>query len=223
MNNKIVVISDSHGQHDGIDIPDGDWIIHAGDISRIGLETEVLNFLDWFSALPHKRKIFICGNHDWFFEKYPSIAIEILKQYPNIIYLENSGIELDGVKVWGSPVQPEFCQWAFNRQRGEEIKKYWDMIPNGTDILITHGPPYGILDKTIYGDLTGCEELLKRVKEISPCFHIFGHIHEAHGMEKISNTTFMNASVLNERYQLVNKPIIINIKSLCNIKEQSTK
>src|SRR5690606_9104680 len=111
---------------------------------------------------------------------------------------------------WGSPITPYFHNWAFNRKRGAKIKAHWDLIPDDTDILITHGPPFGILDETVYSKRTGCEELLLRVYQVQPKYHIFGHIHEDYGMLAKRETTFVNASVLDDRYELVNDAMILN-------------
>ncbi len=207
---KIVLISDTDGRHNEVDIPDGDILIHAGDLSSRGKKEEIIDFLNWFSNQPHKYKIFIAGNHDFFFEREPKEIVEAIIP-KNVIYLNDSGIEIEDIKIWGSPVQPEFYNWAFNRERGIDIKKHWDLIPKDTDILITHGPPEGILDKTVRGKGVGCEELLLTVNVIKPKIHVFGHIHEAYGVEKVNNTSFINASILNERYYYTNDPIIIEL------------
>ena len=206
---KVVTISDTHNKHRELQLPQADMIIHAGDISGSGKIAEVDNFLQWFSSLDYSYKLFIAGNHDWYFEENISQPSHLIPD--NIIYLNDSGVELEGIKIWGSPVQPFFYDWAFNRQRGSDIDKHWQLIPNNTDILITHGPAYGILDKTIYGDLAGCEELLKKIKEVKPKVHISGHIHEGYGQVELEGIHFINASVLNEHYQLVNKPIEFTI------------
>jgi Icc-related predicted phosphoesterase len=130
---------------------------------------------------------------------------------PGIIYLNDNGITINGINIWGSPISPWFFNWAFNRHRGEAIKKHWDLIPAGTDILITHGPVFGILDKTNTLKHVGCEDLLKKINEIKPKVHVCGHIHEAYGMEEKSATKFINASVLNDKYELVNKPIAFEL------------
>jgi Icc-related predicted phosphoesterase len=109
-------------------------------------------------------------------------------------------------------VQPTFFDWAFNRDRGAAIDKHWQLIPKNTDILITHGPPFGVLDKTLRGEAVGCEMLLKKVNKIKPKLHVFGHIHEGYGMIDKKNTTFVNASVLDIRYNLRNEPVIIEYK-----------
>ena len=206
---KIVFISDTHSRHYDVDIPNGDMLIHAGDLSSRGKPEEITDFLNWFSNQPHKYKIFIAGNHDFFFEKEHEDEIKNIIP-KNVIYLNDSGIEIEDIKIWGSPVQPEFYNWAFNRKRGKEIKKHWDLIPLDTDILITHGPPLNILDKTVRGDIVGCEDLLNAVNKIKPKIHVFGHIHEDNGVLKKNDTTFINASILNERYRNTNDPIIYN-------------
>ena len=232
---KLVLISDSHGRHEniyvfkpgdsltsqetlnhitgGVYLPEeADMIIHSGDVSMRGTEFEVDNFLKWYSSLPYKYKILISGNHDFLFEIQRPIAQELIKRYPNIIYLESSEVIIEGIKIYGEPRQPWFHSWAFNVQRGDAIKKYWDAIPDDTDILVTHGPPKGILDMTMAGDQVGCEDLLYRIwelKNLKLCQ--FGHIHEHAGYEFIKDIHFVNASVLNLRYQLQNKPYIFEI------------
>ncbi|QNM86710.1 metallophosphatase domain-containing protein [Polaribacter pectinis] len=205
---KIVLISDTHGNHNFI-IPEGDILIHAGDVSLRGTKKEIDSFIDWFQKQPHKHKIFIAGNHDFYFEEALKNNIKI--NDTNLNYLNDSGCEIEGIKFWGSPIQPTFFNWAFNRERGEEIKKYWDLIPNDTDVLITHGPPHKILDLTKNGEYVGCEELKKKVLEIKPKLHVFGHIHEAYGKTVRNKTTFVNASLLDDKYRNVNAPIVIDI------------
>jgi len=183
-------------------------IIHAGDISNKGAVGEVEDFLDWYKSLNFKYKIFIAGNHDFFLERASQYEIESMIP-KELIYLNDSGTTIEGIKIWGSPVQPWFYDWAFNRKRGEEIRKHWDLIPQNNDILITHGPPHNILDNTISGEHAGCEDLLETVKNIKPKIHVFGHIHEDYGMKEVANTTYINASVLDIRYRLVNPPIEI--------------
>ena len=156
---KIVCISDTHGHHEKLKLPEGDLIIHAGDISSRGLRSEISGFLSWFDALDFKYKIFIAGNHDYYFENELQITIEDLIP-SDIIYLNDSGIEIEGHQFWGSPVQPWFYNWAFNRHRGSDIRKHWNLIPQETDILITHGPAFGKLDVTVRGEHVGCADLL---------------------------------------------------------------
>lgn len=210
---KIVCISDTHSKHYSLlekdlitDDLENTILIHAGDISTRGYRSQTIDFLNWFSKLPHKHKIFIAGNHDFDFEDNADTINEIIPE--GVIYLNDSLVEIEGIKIWGSPITPYFYNWAFNRFRGDNIKTYWDKIPNDIDILITHGPPYMILDKVVYDQRNvGCVDLLNRVQEVKPKYHIFGHIHEGSGILKVDEVTFINASVLNEDYRLINKPI----------------
>lgn len=207
---QIVAISDTHGKHRDLKIPDGDILIHAGDVTRGGTKEKVIDFLKWFAEQKHTYKVFVAGNHDFYFEETDSNKIRRLIP-KNIIYLNDSGVEINDLKFWGSPITPWFNNWAFNRNRGSEIKKHWDLIPNDTDVLITHGPPFGILDETVYGKRTGCEELLLRVYQVKPQYHIFGHIHEDYGSFAKGETTFVNASVLDDWYEMKNKPVILDL------------
>lgn len=207
---KLVLISDTHGTHKTVQVPEGDVLIHAGDLSKRGEEGEVKEFLEWFSKQPHTYKVFVAGNHDWLFERRSAEYIKSLIP-ENIIYLNDSGVEINGVYIWGSPIQPTFYNWAFNRDRGEDIKRHWDLIPEHTDVLITHGPPYGILDKTIRGEHVGCQDLMNTIHEIQPKLHVFGHIHEGYGIQQSKQTNFVNASILDQKYRCVNQPIVINI------------
>ncbi len=204
---KIVAISDTHGRHHQLQLPDGDLIIHAGDISMKGMKVEIEDFLNWYSGLDYKHKIFIAGNHDFYFEDRPAPEIEAMIP-DNVIYLQDNAIEIEGLTIWGSPITPWFYDWAFNRQRGEEIKKYWDAIPDNADIVITHGPMFGALDRTRTGYLVGCEDLYNRLMEVKPKYHICGHIHEAYGMRIKDGIECINASVLDLNYNLVNDPIL---------------
>jgi Icc-related predicted phosphoesterase len=173
---------------------------------------EISDFNDWLGSLPHKHKVVVAGNHDILFEtQHGSRAL-----LTNATYLENSGAVIEGLKFWGSPVQPEFNDWAFNVKRGQDIKKYWDMIPDDTDVLITHGPPWGLLDQIRPGrevEHLGCGELLKAVRRIKPKLHVFGHIHGGYGTFKEGPTQFVNASLLNEAYKPVNAPIVVDFQS----------
>lgn len=207
---KIITISDTHTQHGFLELPKGDMIICAGDISYRGYRSEIENFLYWYNKLDYQYKILIAGNHDFYFENEDDDVDKLLSKYPTVTYLKDSGINIDGVNIWGTPWQPWFHNWAFNVPRGG-LKPYWDLIPNNTDILITHTPPYKILDKIEEGDPVGCEELLERLNSLSVKYNIFGHIHEAYGIEKHNNTTYINTSVVNRIYNLVNKPILFEI------------
>jgi Icc-related predicted phosphoesterase len=213
---KIVSISDTHNRHGELTVAAGDVLIHAGDVSLRGTVPEISDFLDWFSGQPHQHKIFIAGNHDFFFER--KTAEEIRSKIPtSIVYLNDSGVVIEGMRVWGSPVTPWFYDWAFNRARGSEIREHWDLIPPGTDILVTHGPVFGVLDKTADGLRGGCKDLLRVVEEVKPRLHICGHIHEAYGLCRRGGTTYINASVLNENYELTNLPVVTEIMQQENL------
>ena len=207
---KFVAIADTHGKHNSLVLPPGNTLIHAGDISMKGDKAEIINFLNWFDRQDFEFKILIAGNHDFYFERERDEQIK--KILPaSIIYLNDSGTTINDFKIWGSPISPWFFNWAFNRHRGEPIKKHWDLIPANTDILITHGPLFQILDSTTSGLHVGCKDLLNKVSEIKPKVHICGHIHEAYGIADKQGIKFMNASVLNEKYELCNQPIVFEL------------
>lgn len=214
---KIVCLSDTHNCNEQIDVPDGDILIHSGDATIRGTQIEVEDFLTWFSSLPHKYKIFVAGNHDWLYETNNRFA-RLLTSNFGIKYLQDSSINIEGLKIYGSPWQPRFYDWAFNLNRGNELAEKWQLIPADTDILITHGPPNGILDEVPRGEdwieNTGCEELIKKVEELSKNnlkLHIFGHIHCGYGQAERFGVKFINASNCDESYQPNNPPIVFEI------------
>jgi Icc-related predicted phosphoesterase len=222
---RIVCISDTHSKHNSVKIPQGDILIHAGDLTSVGYEHEVKNFVHWFQNINgFEDKIFIAGNHDLSFETKPDwfynyINEENLTQ-SDCVYLEDSELiitdpDFSGkLKIYGSPWQPEFMNWGFNLPRnGEELKQKWNKIPEDTDILITHGPPQTILDTAGWphnSTLLGCELLLERVNLIKPKIHVFGHIHGSNGYYFNGHTHFINACQLNEQYKNTNKPIVFD-------------
>jgi len=214
---RLTFISDTHTKHHQLtnDLVGGDLIIHAGDSTSRGYEFEIKNFIEWFSGLDnYTHKIFIAGNHDWGFQTNPNMCNDLLKLNNNVTYLEDN-LEIIGtdyessIKVWGSPWQPTFYNWAFNLPRnGEELKEKWDLIPNDIDILITHGPPHGILDVSSYGGVNvGCELLMESVMVKKPKIHIFGHIHSDFGYKYHNGIHFINASMLDDRYEYIRNPI----------------
>ena len=210
----ITFISDTHNKHKKItgDLPGGDLIIHAGDISSQGYKHEIQQFCKWFSKLEsYTTKVFIAGNHDWVFQREPEMAKEVVDFYKSINYLEDSQLIKDVVKIWGSPWQPEFYNWAFNLPKnGQELGEKWNLIPQDTDILITHGPAFGYLDKVIgqYDNL-GCQLLTNKIREIAPKIHVCGHIHTGRGYMFDGTTHYINASVLDEEYQYCQKPLTV--------------
>jgi Icc-related predicted phosphoesterase len=214
---KITCISDTHSLVRNSDslkvltdqLTGGEIIIHAGDMSSQGSATEVLLFLEWFSALPYTHKILIAGNHDWLFERDPGLANDLLENFPGITYLNDSEATIEGLRFWGSPITPFFNSWAFNRH-SKEIGKHWDMIPEGIDVLVTHGPPAGILDtiNNIHPP-AGCQILRDAVARVKPKLHVFGHIHEGRGLKQVDETLYVNAAVLNGQYRLYNQETIV--------------
>jgi predicted phosphohydrolase len=172
-------MSDTHGLHEALIVPDGDVLVHAGDVTLHGTMEELIAFNEYLGTLPHRHKLVIAGNHDWCFEKRPEVCARLLT---NATYLQDTAITIAGVKFYGSPWQPWFYDWAFNLQRGPQIREKWLLIPRDTDVLITHGPPYGHGDLTSRHERAGCEDLLEIVEQIEPQAHICGHIHEAAGV-----------------------------------------
>jgi Icc-related predicted phosphoesterase len=219
---KITFISDTHAKHNQVtsSLPGGDVLIHAGDISNKGYRTEIQDFIKWFSTIEnYTHKIFIAGNHDFGCQDEVLAVQELLRLNPGSEYLyddmfligDESADYDDMVKVWGSPWQPEFYNWAFNLPRqGAELKEVWNMIPSDVDILITHGPPYGHLDYVAYSKQNvGCELLRERIDLIKPKIHVFGHIHSSYGYKFDGTTHFFNVAVLDERYNFTQKPLSV--------------
>lgn len=209
---KILHISDTHTYHDQLTIPEGiDMVIHSGDCSNprdpYNNEPEVRAFIDWYKQLPIKNKIYVPGNHDTSIEK----KLVIKKDFTDagIIYLEDDLVEIQGLLIYGNPYTPNFGYWAFMKDR-VKLDRYWPQaIPSYVDILVTHGPPKGILDKSYdrnnYLECCGDKSLLNKVLQVKPKYHLFGHIHNCKdivnaGMQKLStcDTWFSNGSVVTD-------------------------
>lgn len=223
MKYKIGIISDTHGKHTEIDIANinydtVDILIHCGDCTRNGELSEVEDFMNWYSGLHCMNKIMIAGNHDFLFED-KELSKYVRSKYPTIHYLEDSWISVNGVFIWGSPSNPVFYNWAFNDPI-DVRKEKWSKIPDFTHIVVTHTPPYGILDRVNnfrpnpYNNEpnVGCKALLERLKEIKPLINCFGHIHEGYGDETIENTRFINAACLDENYEFKHGFKIVEIE-----------
>ena len=225
---RVVCISDTHGLHGKIKrIPPGDILIHSGDFSSNGGIAHVQSFERWFSALPHTHKIVIAGNHEITFQpefyernwqrfhhkRLDPVEIKnIITESQDITYLEDSMTIAMGLCIYGSPWQPAFCNWAFNLKGGEAAVAKWDEIPEQVDVLVTHGPPFGIGDQCLDGSRAGCRHLLSRVQVFRPKYHVFGHIHEGYGVFTDGATTFVNASTCTAEYEPTNVPIVFDIK-----------
>lgn len=195
-----------------------DILIHCGDALNSGHYRELSRFLDWFTSQPASYKIYVAGNHDICVERpsggkerlFPH-TIELLRE-TGICYLEDKATEVEGLKIYGSPYSLRFYNWAFQLDPGRDAKQKWAQIPEDTDILVTHGPPYSIMDKTVDGRNVGCNELLQRVRTVQPKIHAFGHVHESYGMLATEATLFINAALCDENYRLTNKPITIDVE-----------
>jgi hypothetical protein len=195
---RIVAVADTHLFHHDLAVPEGDVFVHAGDMCRIGDLAELRTAADWINALPHRHKVVVAGNHDWAFAREPGAARAM---FPGVHYLEDSEVALDGVRFYGSPWTPEFCNWAFNLPRGPELALMWAKIPHGLDVLVTHGPPEGFGDRTkgirvptATPSRAGCADLRQRVAEVQPRLHLFGHIHQDGGMWRDGPTMFANVT-----------------------------
>ena len=196
---KILHISDTHGCHRRLhDLPQADIVVHSGDFTMNGSEQGALDFMNWFCDLPYLQKIFICGNHD---ECLYGATIDGLDG--NVHYLCNSGIEIEGLKFYGIPMFMGDC--ITDRQT-----RHYANIPDDTDILITHTPPFGILD---FDDNInyGSEELLSRISVVRPRLNLFGHIHARHGIKVFNGITFSNGAIMNADYSNLEKPNFIEI------------
>ena len=230
---KITMISDTHNRHKSLngDLPGGDILLHAGDISSMGHKHEIESFLTWFDKIDnYDTKVFIAGNHDWGFQTKPDQCRGLLTGYKTVDYLEDEELVLyfdgpngdrpeENVRIYGSPWQPEFYNWAFNLPRnGPGLQHKWNMIPENTDILITHGPAWGFVDDVEgrRGQHLGCELLVERIKEIKPKIHLCGHIHSGTGHYFDGHTHYFNASVLNEQYIYTQSPWNIDWNPITN-------
>jgi Icc-related predicted phosphoesterase len=208
---KLVCISDIHNYLSKVDLPEGDVLVISGDVSGKGSIAEISRFNHDLGEQRHKYKyvVMIAGNHDFLFEKDLYLAKSLI---PNVShYLQDELAVIDGVRFYGSPWQPRFYDWAFNLDRGAPLKAKWDMVPDGVDVLITHGPPQGILDVSSRGEHIGCQDLLDAVLRIKPKVHIFGHNHHGYGQQKFHGIDFINACSCDERYKPFNKPIEIKV------------
>jgi len=187
--------------HQKVKIPAADLLLFAGDMSVCRTLQDVAGFNSFLKTLPHKYKVVVGGNHDHLLAASPELGRKLLK---DAIYLQDESVIIEGIKIYGSPWQPIFntnaCD-AFALPRGKAIQKKWALIPEDTDILITHSPPCGIMDED-GGVSHGCSDLLKTVQRIAPRFHIFGHIHNHNGMQRVGCTTFINCNVKDERGQV---------------------
>jgi len=217
---RLVCFADTHQFHDELIVPDGDAVICAGDVGRMGTVDEMERFLRWFSALPHRHKLFTPGNHDGCLQRDASI---LRAAFPDVRLLIDAGVVIDGVSFWGAPWTPTFHDWAFMMPRGPALAARWALIPEGTDVLITHGPPRRILDDVsdyrgsglldAVGGMddderfAGCADLRARVREVRPRLHLFGHIHTQRGVVVEDTTTFVNCTT----WECESPPTVVDV------------
>lgn len=216
---RIVCISDTHDRHDQITVPNGDVLIHAGDLTMDGSTPDILHAFEWLAAQPYERIIFTPGNHDFGFQDRPELVDILHARFPNVEVLIDQSTTIGRLRVFASPYQPWFYDWAFNFARGpagqNEAQEKWSLIPDDTAILITHGPVYGILDRTMDGSHAGCPALKARIEElVNLRLHVCGHIHEAYGTEQHGRTIYVNASSCDIHYSPSQPPIVIDIPTV---------
>jgi hypothetical protein len=227
---RIVAVADTHLFHRELDVPDGDVFVHAGDMCRGGELDELREAAAWLAGLPHRHKIVIAGNHDWALAPCarPASPRELCRAcmargqacpgdpaparalFEGMTYLEDTGAMIDGVRFWGSPWQPAFHDWAFNLPRGGPIAAVWRKIPPAIDVLVTHGPPVGVGDRSPVGGRAGCADLRSRIAELaphSPRLHLFGHIHQDGGAWRQGATLFANVTT----WECERAPTVIDI------------
>lgn len=210
---SLTFISDTHNRHNEIpqeQLPGGDFLIHTGDFTNRGTIPEVISFFNWFEKqTQYTRRIFIAGNHERIAEKDPGLFASLVPS--NCIYLQDSGITLEGLRFWGTPVTAQFCNWAFNKT-SSELTQFFSYIPEDTDVLLTHGGPKGVLQKLSGGLDVGMVELAERLPHLPKLkVSAFGHIHHSSGTIKKDGVNYVNAAVCGEGYTLKNKPIVIEL------------
>ncbi|WP_141617322.1 metallophosphatase domain-containing protein [Myxococcus sp. AB036A] len=189
---RIVAVSDTHLFHDELVMPPGDIFVHAGDMCRAGDLDELARASSWIRGLPYRHKVIVAGNHDWAFADSPGEARALLGE--DVVYLQDSEATVAGLRFWGSPWQPAYNDWAFNLPRGAALASKWAAIPEGLDVLITHGPPAGFGDRSSVGGRGGCVDLRERVLAVRPRLHLFGHIHDDGGLWREGDTCFANVT-----------------------------
>ena len=235
---RICLMSDTHGYHRKVEVPNCDILIHCGDFTAHGREADARDFNDWMGTLPCKHRISISGNHDWVmtrfkqdqFNHFDSVFSRARQAEltSNYTYLCDSGVTINGINFWGSPVTPQFCDWAFMIEGETNLAHHWKKIPNGTNVLITHGPARGILDRNVRGEECGDEQLRERVKHLDALYlHVCGHLHENFGGREVDTCRgegtpdwwqnryyATNVSILDEHYNLKNAPIVVDYEEL---------
>lgn len=211
---KIICISDTHGLHGQVEIPECDLLIHAGDATMSGTKGAFASCVSWLEEQPAKEIALIAGNHDFCCQERPDEIAEVIKP-TRIHYLNESDINIGGVLIWGSPWSKWFYDWAFNIPKSGE-SEWWDKFGTHApavrpDIIVTHAPPFGYGDVTTRGERVGDLFLGNMIAQVKPVLHVCGHIHESYGLREANGIKFANASVVNRAYRVVNPPIIVDL------------
>ncbi len=201
---RLVIISDTHNQHEELGVLHGDVLIHCGDIGNGFGRTvgEVDSLDDWFSRQDFKRILCIGGNHDFQLEDRVGTRNPVLH---HALYLQDEDVTIEGLHFYGAPWTPELATWAFYLPP-DMMRAKWDLIPERTDILITHTPPLDVLDRNRHGRACGCPDLGWRLTDLHPRIHCFGHVHASGGVLEIGGTTYVNASMVDSSYKIARRP-----------------
>jgi len=230
---RFVAISDTHSQHRNMgEIPPGDVLIHAGDMTLFATREQLIDFNDWIGTCPHRHKIVIAGNHDFTFDdeffRTPSNrsfwefgtqslasdhrAVEMRGLLSNCHYLQDELTVIDGISIYGSPVQPPLVghSWAFS-QDDNSRRATFARIPEDIDVLLTHSPPYGHGDRSMDGMRHGCKILREELRRVKPKFHVFGHVHDGYGVSQEDGTVFINASTTACNYWPYHEPVVFDV------------
>lgn len=202
-------------------VPDGDVLVHAGDLTNTGKYVELLHVVDWMKNLPHEHKLIVCGNHELEVSGDTQLVKDIFEK-DGIRVIHDEVVDIDGVKFYGQPRTPEFFDWGWMYRRGFEANQIWSGLPEGIDVVVCHGPPFG------YGDVcpdytnrhkgtsaslvhVGCAEQAQRLSEVKPSFVVCGHVHFSYGPHATPwGTVVVNSSICTERYEPSNRPPVIN-------------
>lgn len=221
---RLVCLSDTHGSHYDITPPHGDVLIHCGDFSTYGHREDTVDFLRWFAKWDHPTKILIAGNHDKLPYERLRVFNELLAEHaPEVIYLNDSTVDIGGLWFHGSPYTPAFLDWYFMADRGPDIQRHWDMIPDDVNVLITHGPSMGIHDGLPHDFLNpelgrhhvGCANLDVTIRERlkSLKVHLHGHVHLHAGTKTMRDgVLYANVSVLGEGYDVVGGATVVEVE-----------
>lgn len=212
---RIVCISDTHNKLELVDVPDGDVLLHAGDLTAAGTAQEVFQEYEALSRLPHEHIVAIPGNHDFPFQQIPELRQILEARFPRVTTLIDEELMLDGIRLYGSPWQPWWQDWAYQFPEHDvnhkQASETWSLIPEDTVVLLTHGPPRGVLDCSVFEEHVGCPALRDRIAKLPKLgLHVFGHAHSGYGVERAGATLFVNASACDTTFLPTQRPVIVD-------------